>query len=574
MTAGGRPPGASRLGAALKRALAARRWPLALAAVAFVLGAPSLASGFATEDWLFRFSATRPFRLAHLNLYDAQDVAMGVDSARRGGSLPWVTPDDFHISFWRPITSLSYHLDFRAWGFTPFLAHLQSVLWYVALVLAAAAVFRRILGKTWLAGLAGFLFAVDDAHAQAVGWIANRHVVLGALFGCLALAAHHRYRTESHRPSAVLAPVLLALGFASSEATLAALGYFVAYAALLDGGRRRWVSLVPVLLVTLGWAIGFRALGHGAVGSALYVDPLKQPLAFFAGVPERAGALLAGQLAWPHADAWHELSASGRVLLALEGWALLALLAWPLWRDKRARFFSAGLLLSLLPACATFPSDRSLFLSGLGAFGLVALWIERATRPGILAKLVAVPLLALHSVAAAATFPTRSLMMARMDADVRRASDSAYQAITAMDQRLVVVNAPDYYFCKLLQDVRWTRGLPAVPMTCMVGSLQTATLERIDPNALRVRVPAGFLERPFDRLYRDRYHPMHVGQKVFVGTASIEVTAVDAQGAPTEAVFRFMWPIGSRQLRFVVFQGGRYVPFSPPKVGQSSQVAG
>jgi hypothetical protein len=89
-----------------------------------------------------------------------------------------------------------------------------------------------------------------------------------------------------------------------------------------------------------------------------------------------------------------------------------------------------------------------------------------------------------------------------------------------------------------------------------------------------VRVPAGFLERPFDRLYRDRYHPMHVGQKVFVGTASIEVTAVDAQGAPTEAVFRFMWPIGSRQLRFVVFQGGRYVPFSPPKVGQSSQVAG
>ncbi len=163
-------------------------------------------------------------------------------------------------------------------------------------------------------------------------------------------------------------------------------------------------------------------------------------------------------------------------------------------------------------------------------------------------------------------------MMARLDADVRRASDSAYEALSGKDQSLVVLNAPDYYFCKLLQDVRWSRRLRAVPMTCLIGSLTKATVERIDPNALRIRVPAGFLSRPFDRLYRDRRHPMRVGQKVFVGTASVEVTAVDADGAPIEAVFRFMWPIGSRQLRFVVFDGGRYVQFDPPDPGQSVQV--
>ncbi len=165
----GRPSGASRLGAALRRALAARRWPLALAAVGCVLAAPSIASGFATEDWLFRFSATQPFELRHLNLYDAQDLEDGVDVARQFGSLPWVTPDDFHISFWRPLTSLSYHLDFRVWAFTPAWPTCRACSGTWAWCWRRQRCSVAGSGTTWVAGLAGLLFAIDDAHAPPSG---------------------------------------------------------------------------------------------------------------------------------------------------------------------------------------------------------------------------------------------------------------------------------------------------------------------------------------------------------------------------------------------------------------------
>lgn len=562
------------MNARVQRALSSRRWVLALVALALGLSAPSIASGFATEDWLFRFSATRPFELGNLNLYDARDLALGVDAARRFGSLPWITPDDFHISFWRPLASLGYHLDYRVWGHSPALAHLHSVLVYLGLVAAAAALFRKLLRPAWVAGLAALLFTVDDAHAHAVGWIANRHVILGALFGCLALFFHHRWRAEGSRAAAALAPVMLALGFASSEATVGAFGYFLAYAAFLDDGRRRLLSLAPAFLVTAAWAVGFKLFGHGAVGSALYIDPVRDPFGYLRELPNRLGALLAGQLGPIRADRWHELSSGGRWLLAFGGFALFFILVGPPRQQRAARFFAVGLLLSLLPACATFPSDRSLFLPGIGAFGLIALWVERARRERLASKIVAALLLVLHVSAAPALFPYRSLAMARMDAAVRRASDSAYASVTGLGERLVVVNSPDFYFCKLLEDLRWSRGLPAVPMTCLAGTLGPMTVERIDPNALSLTVPASFLDRPFDRLYRDRHHPMQVGDKVFVGTALVEITQVDERGAPTQAVFRFMWPIGSKVLRFVVFDGGRYVPFTPPDVGQELTLGG
>jgi hypothetical protein len=49
----------------------------------------------------------------------------------------------------------------------------------------------------------------------------------------------------------------------------------------------------------------------------------------------------------------------------------------------------------------------------------------------------------------------------------------------------------------------------------------------------------------------------------------IIVEEVDAQGGATVARFRFHDVLEATELRWMSFRNGRYVPFSPPAVGQS-----
>lgn len=561
------PSRAARARRAVVRALERRGVTLALG-LALVLSLPAVFSGYATEDWLFRAATRLPFEWSNLNLYDARDVKDGVAVARAVGTLPWLTPDDFRISFWRPLSSLTHHFDYRLFPVSPAVAHLHSLLYYLACVAAVGALMRRLIAPAWVAGLAVVLYAIDDAHGVTVGWISNRHVVMATALSVLSLWAHDRLRRDGWRPGAWLSPSSLAVALTCSEAAVGALGYFVAYALLLDREpRRRWFAIVPVLAVGATWAIAFRALGHGAVGSGLYIDPWLGAGDFLRALPERAGVLLLGQLGAPPSDRWHLVGATARLALATGGYLLFALVLGVTWRDRRARFFALGMVLSLVPLAATFPSDRGLMLSGIGGFGLVAVVIEKTVTRGA-ARGLGAGLLLLHAGWAPLVHPKRSLAMAELSADMERASSSAYGGLHAFDERLVVLNAPDFYFCKMLREIRWTRWLPAPGITCIAGSVRV-TLTRLDPNAISVEVHPDFLDRPFNRLFRAESRPMRVGDTVWLATSVARVEAVDAEGAPTRATFRFIWPLESPKLRFVRLSQGNYVAVSPPAVGQT-----
>jgi hypothetical protein len=46
----------------------------------------------------------------------------------------YIVIPEFKITFFRPLSSATRHLDFQAWG-SPVLAHLHSALWFVILLL-------------------------------------------------------------------------------------------------------------------------------------------------------------------------------------------------------------------------------------------------------------------------------------------------------------------------------------------------------------------------------------------------------------------------------------------------------
>jgi hypothetical protein len=116
------------------------------------------------------------------------------------------------------------------------------------LLLAAAALYRRLLAPSWLATFALCLYAIDDTHGATISWIANRNALIATLFGLLAILAHDRYRRD--RPTrvyAALGPCLLLIGMLAGKAALATCAYLFSYALFLDpeGRRAGMRSLLP-----------------------------------------------------------------------------------------------------------------------------------------------------------------------------------------------------------------------------------------------------------------------------------------------------------------------------------------
>lgn len=580
---------------AFRRFLESPRAPIWAALIGVLLSSPALFSGFHTEDWTFRAVAPEPpFSLPwSVNLWgldgrpDDEAVKKIVYEAKRLGALPWFGDEYFHVSLWRPLASWTHHLDFRLFPDSPLLMHAENLAWYGLLVLAVGALYRRVLAApvfpAWTSGLAVLAYAVDDAHGHAVGWIMNRSAVMAALFGVIAIASLDRWRRAGSRAGAALCSVGLALGLASSEFALGSVGYLIAHAVCLDPGRplrRCLVSLVWLIPLAL-WAIAYRALGHGAWESGLYVDPLSQPLVFAQHVLEHGSVLLLAQLGFPPSDLFLSMAPARALLMAGAAASALiglAALIWPLLRARReVSFWALGTLLSVVPISAGFPEDRMLLLTGVGGMGLFASLVAAATEFDWRTRLRrrAVPALAvllalLHLVIAPVLLPLRALTMWRYERALARARDSAFALVEFPQQELVLLNAPDAYFASMLVLTRAARHerLPALTL-CLNGSLEPLQIRRDDPYTLELVPRAGFITPGFNEIYRAPRRPIPEGHVFWFPAFQVRVDRVSQAGEPLSARFRFRWPLDAPRMVFAVFRDGRYQRIAMPAIGET-----
>jgi hypothetical protein len=268
-------------------ARAGSRWlarlgrPPLLAALAALLALPALWTGLQLDDYAQRAAlrdrtGAAGLAPATLDLF----VFLDGDAARTRaliahGDMPWWTLPTARVAFWRPLSALTHWLDHQLWPELPTMMHAHSLFWLAGVVAASAVLYRRLMGNTPVAGLAAALYALDAAHGFGAAWLANRNGLCAALFGALALLAHHRWRQGGGRGAMWRSCLWLACGLLSAEAAVATLAYLAAYALCLESGprRARLLSLAPALLIVGAWRVLHRALGYGSWGTA-YVDPL------------------------------------------------------------------------------------------------------------------------------------------------------------------------------------------------------------------------------------------------------------------------------------------------------------
>jgi hypothetical protein len=566
-------------------------------AVAALLGvllcAPSLGAGLMLDDYGHRLFFTAPQYLAApqgpMGAWDLFRFMSGtpanIEHHRELGIVPWWTAPGLRLAFFRPISSLTHWLDYQLWPDSPWVMHAESLLCWGALALLVGYAYRRFLGPTAAAGLAALLYSVDDARSFTVTWIANRNALLAGVFGVAALLVHDRWRRAGWKPGALVAPALFSLSLLSGEAALGIAAYLFAHAVCFEWGglAPRLRALAPYLLIGVLWAAFYTSYRYGAQQSGAYFDPLADPVGYLLLLPERFSLLLAGQVAYPPPDLWMMLLPGAGWLAALICGALVLLVGGTLWRalprQRVQAFFALGMLLSLFPVAATFPSDRLLLMSGLGAFGLLgsflSAWLDGAlTSRGL--RVMAGVLFFLHAVLAPLTLPLRCRSIAQMLHDtVERAGYSLPSPETLEGKTLVMLNAPDPLIA--LDAFAVTAG-PGVPMphsirllsVCVEGSLRVF---RPSPNVLQVTLSRGFLRDFFSQVFRDPRLAFSTGEAAKLSNVTVEILSLHPDGLPETVAFTFGVPLEDASLVFVNWDKDRFAPYKPPAVGETQELS-
>ena len=495
------------------------------------------------------------------------------------GLWPWWTDPNIKAEFFQLIPTQTHILDYWLWPDRPSLMHVHSLVWFALVVFLAARFYRRILGPTWMAGVAALLFAIEDGHALPVGWIANRNTLIATCFGIGCLIAHDAWRREGKGWACWLAPILWLASLCSKEAGIATGAYLFAYAAWLDEStlRKRFMTLVPYGLVLVVWRVVRDSLGYGVANLGFYVDPISDPGRFATSLLERYPVLLFGQWA-SLSDLWLILKALFPTFwwVAFGYVGFLGVLFWPLLRrDRIARFFATGMLLAVIPICTTFPMDRLLMFAGLGAFGLlVRFWYaviaaEGARPTFFMRRVVAVPvallLVLLHIVAAPL------LLTVRASAPFpRKFVDEISLAVpfdeTIEQQDLGGVNPPIAQFMIYsLLDYEYRGRAPRALRTLAPG-IAPMTVRRTDKRTLEVEPYYGY-QLFGDPLFRNEQNSLRVGEQVPLARMTVTVLSV-AYGRARNVSFRFETPLEDPSLRWLQFKRGKFVPWTPPPVGE------
>ena len=358
-----------------------------MAALAVLLCSGSLQLGWHADDYMHRAVLTRPGELpgfvqSPLDIFAfiAGDPETNLE-LKRQGLLPWWSSRNCAFASFAP--EQPHPLDgLPSLPDSPWLMHAHSLLWLGLAVAAAAFLFRRF-EPLPVAGLAALLFAVDDAHILPAMWLANRNTTISAAFGLLALIAHDRWRREGWKTGRDPGPVSFLLFAAGSRNWDCSGGLPAGLRALhradelanpseirdADSSRQRW--LVDCLQVHGVWRSGLRTVHRPRSGSRSLPGSRSG---------ERTGTVM-GQFGLP-SDLSLFLSETGPGLSGSWTLGLVVALALVLARSLRgsntACFWATGMLLSILPSCSTFVSDRLLFFAGLGGMGLIAAFLRGA----------------------------------------------------------------------------------------------------------------------------------------------------------------------------------------------------
>ncbi|NMO19420.1 hypothetical protein HPC49_49240 [Pyxidicoccus fallax] len=551
---------------------------------------PSLTVGLLLDDLLHRLILSGQLRefgdWGPLTLYEFVGTEGTPPSGlRESGLLPWWTSDGLSVRFFRPLTSALLTLDTWLFGQAPFPAHLHSLAWFLGMVTVVGWLHRRLLPAPQ-AGVATVAYAVAAAHLMPVAWIAARHPLISGSLGLLALASWLRAREDGWRPGRVLAVLLMAVALLSGEPALGAVALLGAYELFgrREGFRRAVLALVPFVVLVGAYLAFYASRRYGARGSAAYLDPASEPVAFLGTVAERILILLGELVAGTPSDAasavpplhpafaaWGALVTVAALLLLRSVWSRLS------EQERRTlRWLLPGGLAAALPGAIGVIGGRVLMVpllagGALGAVLMVRGW-EAAREPGRarlargLLKVAVVGLVLGQFVVGPLFRMTAGFGLGQIaDAQWRIAREAP-----PCEGTLVMVAAADPSVATYAPAAMLLQGRAPRRFLLLSAAPHDHSLERTSATGLDLVVRTDTRKLGFwEQMYRDV--PPAPGAEVRM--EGLHVTVLDSnEVGPMRMHFEFDRPLESPDLCFVTWRDGALHPLALPPPGQGVPV--
>lgn len=568
--------------------------------VALALTLPSLFAGLKRDDYYHKalLTGTSPFHETDaVSPLDASGAAaslfafIGPDRpeifarAQATGLIPWWADERLEIQFWRPVTALTHWLDYQLWPDSPLLMHAQNVAWYLLLLLAWAACLKRLGLSGWPFVVALALYALDSSYADAVGWIANRNILLASTCGFAALALYIDSVRQRRVALLTAACLLVLVSLLAAEGGIAIVGLLGAYALVLDQRpwwqRLAWVA--PVVAVTLGWRLVYAQLGYSAAYSGVYLDPATSTTPFLHNLAQQLPLLAMDQITGIESAAllMSPQTLNTQIVIAWVFLLLFVLTLLPLFRQQPlTRFLLLGAALALMPAGSTLlTGGRVMFMPGAALSALLACfltgvvlktpWLPRARAYRIWAWIAVIGLV-LGTIAGNGFIWYLNIASQLADKKIARYADllSAYDGTA---ETIIAVNPPVQFDLMYVREQGKALGL-AIPPTIRTLAPGTGSfsLTRLDTHSLRVTAAEDALDissrAPFppggpvfslwnagkrlDTFFAGHTYTRQPGQMIALPGVTITIEHTDARGLPRQVHFRFEQPLESARYQW------------------------
>ena len=568
--------------------LAHRRFFWIAVAAGMLLASTSLRVGFFLDDYPFVvwLDGTSPKRVTPFDLYEFArgDHAGNFEMIRRG-PWPWWSDLDLKIRFFRPLSSALLWTDHALFGHTAVGYHVHALIWYLALLVGVGLLLRSALSPPLFA-LSFLMYALAGGHAEPVGWISARHMLVSAAPSVAGLAAHVLYRERGFQAGRWLSVPGVAIGLLGGEAALGVLLYWVAYEAVGARESRPWRARLRSMSLPLGIAVAYftayKAAGYGAAHNDAYLEPFADPARFLVVAAQRIPLLLGELLGGTSAEFAQVFPPAPFIaagVTAILAFGALVRAVWPVLApdDRRSlAWLGVGAVLATFVTVGGFPGARLLLLPGIGGCAFIAAVIlhagqrlaepalGRAARFGlragrgflVLAHLVASPLVFLGS----------TDMLARLGAATERIDRTLDDVLggpgasSSSGRHVFILAASDPVGALYVGAARGLRAPQTVAAwTALSLARATHTIERVGERTLLISARPGMLHGSFEVVFRGADRPLRPGDRVDLDDISVTVLATEDR-FPTsiEIAFRTM-SIDDPSLVFLAWREGQLV---------------
>jgi len=185
------------------------------------------------------------------------------------------------MQFYRPVTSLTYWLDFKAWRLNPAGFHLTNILIHLMNTILLFVILLQLGMRRIPAFMGGLLFALFPLHFENVSWITGRTDLLAFFFVVLSALFFITYFKKENYPLLLASAFFLLLALLSKENSLVAIVIYVVLVWQKKlSPQKSAVVCLPAAVSVMMWLI-LRRIALGGLTMAFSGRTLSDFLAAF-----------------------------------------------------------------------------------------------------------------------------------------------------------------------------------------------------------------------------------------------------------------------------------------------------